>query len=353
MVHVGTAIPDLPYPLKRITNFGWYGVQLFFIVSAFTLLLSWNRSSSSGAAKIGRFFVRRFLRIAPMYYFGIAIYFFLRPPSVQFDLQALFANLVFVNSWSPVWLPTVPGVWQVMPGGWSISVEFCFYVMFPLAAVCVIDIRSSLVFLLAALALMVATYSMGVAPLTSQYGKEPTEQFLFFWLPNQVVIFAMGFLLYYFLRSRSRVMTQWRSGLARRARSVFVIGVALVLILSQFRIHKYFSTEFPFVPTHVAVSAVFLVCLAALLDTTARLALVNNAFTQRLGEASFSAYVLHWGIVDGIKLFSSTLGLDASGWSAILAFVVVLPIAVVSTYTISRLTYRLIEKPFIEIGHRW
>jgi peptidoglycan/LPS O-acetylase OafA/YrhL len=37
-VHSLGLVPDLPWPAVRVISFGWYGVQLFFIASAFTLL---------------------------------------------------------------------------------------------------------------------------------------------------------------------------------------------------------------------------------------------------------------------------------------------------------------------------
>ena len=34
--HVTDAVPELPYPVHKITVFGWYGVQLFFLASCVT-----------------------------------------------------------------------------------------------------------------------------------------------------------------------------------------------------------------------------------------------------------------------------------------------------------------------------
>jgi peptidoglycan/LPS O-acetylase OafA/YrhL len=54
--HVGGLFPELPWPLKKITNFGWYGVQLFFVASAFTLMLSWERMQQGFIVKTANFF---------------------------------------------------------------------------------------------------------------------------------------------------------------------------------------------------------------------------------------------------------------------------------------------------------
>ena len=72
--HVGDRFPELPYPIKKLTNFGWHGVQLFFLASAVTLLMSWHRQNTPNLASVRSCFIRRFLRIAPMYYAGALIY---------------------------------------------------------------------------------------------------------------------------------------------------------------------------------------------------------------------------------------------------------------------------------------
>jgi len=118
--HVGGMFPEMPYPAKKLTNFGWHGVQMFFLASAVTLLMSWNRQSRRGLGAVRSFFVRRFLRIAPMYYMGALIYYVAEPPASDFDIAQMLRSFSFVNAWHPDWIPTTSG-WMVVPGGWSIG----------------------------------------------------------------------------------------------------------------------------------------------------------------------------------------------------------------------------------------
>jgi peptidoglycan/LPS O-acetylase OafA/YrhL len=118
IAHTGGMFKLMPWPLKKMTNMGWFGVQLFFLASGFTLLLSWHRQIANWREKVIKFFIRRFFRIAPMYYFGALLYFLIRPPE-KFDLGQLAINLAFLNSWSPIHMSTVNEGWQVVPGGWS------------------------------------------------------------------------------------------------------------------------------------------------------------------------------------------------------------------------------------------
>jgi len=56
-------------------KFGAKGVQLFFLASAFTLFLSYNnRNRQENKNSLRDFYIRRFFRIAPMYYIGIIFF---------------------------------------------------------------------------------------------------------------------------------------------------------------------------------------------------------------------------------------------------------------------------------------
>ncbi len=61
---------------NKIVSHGARGVQLFFIVSAFTLFLSFNYRKVKETKVNIKFFIRRLFRIAPMYYLGIIYFLF-------------------------------------------------------------------------------------------------------------------------------------------------------------------------------------------------------------------------------------------------------------------------------------
>lgn len=55
---------------RTLLNQGARGVQLFFVASALTLSISWT-SKNDGPL---RFYIRRFFRIAPMFWLGIVVF---------------------------------------------------------------------------------------------------------------------------------------------------------------------------------------------------------------------------------------------------------------------------------------
>src|SRR5579871_675598 len=120
-VHSGQQFP-LSEPARTISAMGQLGVQLFFVASALTLCLSWT-SREDETERVPKFLIRRYFRIAPMYYAGTLVYFLnnvVRSHStVHAALQDytplnVLANVFFVHGLVPSANNTI------VPGGWSI-----------------------------------------------------------------------------------------------------------------------------------------------------------------------------------------------------------------------------------------
>ena len=146
-VHVASRIPNLPG--KNVFLAGAYGVQLFFLLSALTLLASIARRSVLNNVKTGAiatnhpqigsampimdslavrdFYIRRFFRIAPMFWFGVVVYLcwkglgprYWAPEGVSVWL--ILSTIFFLHGW------TLTSINSVVPGVWSIAVEMTFY----------------------------------------------------------------------------------------------------------------------------------------------------------------------------------------------------------------------------------
>lgn len=75
LTHSTQKLTNLPQWLDNIGIQGARGVQLFFIVSAFTLFYSLSRKHPTHSIDVKDFFIRRFFRIAPAFYFAFLITF--------------------------------------------------------------------------------------------------------------------------------------------------------------------------------------------------------------------------------------------------------------------------------------
>ena len=72
----GTGVLGLPKAIASLAFLGSKGVQLFFLMSAFTIYLSFVRHKESEKLSVSNFYIRRFFRIAPIFISPLPIIFF-------------------------------------------------------------------------------------------------------------------------------------------------------------------------------------------------------------------------------------------------------------------------------------
>ncbi|KXB32719.1 hypothetical protein AT959_00520 [Dechloromonas denitrificans] len=347
-VHSVGYVSELVWPVKRLLSLGFYGVQLFFIASAVTLLMSWHRSTGPFGERCAKFLIRRFFRIAPFYYSAILIYWFAYNVAPgEFSFELLFASLFFYNAWSPYWIPTVPG-WTPVPGGWSIGVEFCFYFIFPLLALLVTNLRRSLVFFGISLLVLIACSHYGQV-LYPEIAQEARANFLYFWPPNHLIIFSLGFLLYHLIKHpgiSQRIVDSQITGNQASAAMLLTF-----LVISFYGVRKFFDVTSGLPPTHLLLSMCFVPWALVLILKPTGYA-INSAITG-LGKVSFSAYILHFAVLGYSNTFLHSIWPFAKEGVASIAYEIsFLLITVVVTRLLAEFTYRLIEQPFVHFGKR-
>ncbi|HEY4245803.1 MAG TPA: acyltransferase [Lacunisphaera sp.] len=145
--HVIPQTPDL-YVSHGIPHFvaafivnavssGRFGVMLFFLLSSYLITaLLLREHAVRGRLDLRSFYIRRALRIWPLYFFFIALCFWVMPavtlgwPQISNVHKVSFA--LFVANWSIVFFgpPHTPAI--VL---WSVSVEEQFYIFWPLVLV--------------------------------------------------------------------------------------------------------------------------------------------------------------------------------------------------------------------------
>jgi peptidoglycan/LPS O-acetylase OafA/YrhL len=136
-------------------------------------------------------------------------------------------------------------------------------------------------------------------------------------------------------------------------RLVLLLVVAGIISLTQIGASKVLSDQFPWLPTHVLISILFACAVGSILMSAKPSPIYVNRFMCKLGEVSFSAYLVHWAVLDAFRRWGGQIfDLDASGFSALVWFAIIFPLVVLITFGISSITYKNIERPFIDIGKR-
>jgi len=136
-------------------HLGFFGVDLFFVISGFLItegLLAEGETRSPKAA-LRRFYLKRFLRIFPIYYLVLIL-------SIIF-YRPFFEIAIWSFTYTINYYPAITGNWVLPPYGhlWSLAVEEQFYFFWPclvlflprkffFPALCIIFVSSLIYFLL-------------------------------------------------------------------------------------------------------------------------------------------------------------------------------------------------------------
>ena len=300
------------------------GVQLFYLVSAYTLFWIYRNRYASEKNGVRNFYIRRFFRIAPLFYSVLVIwtigYAYFRP---EFALSPvhLVTVALFVNGVFPEYFNSIVGV------EWSIAIEMTFYLIAPLLFRYITTGQRALVFLI--LSLFIAEYATKwLAANSDLYASYPP--YIMFWFPAQLPVFAGGILAFFV--SQSKISRQ--------------SAVLLLMASCAWTYMVYRGGDVRYLPHNDLMVLGFAGVLISLASFPAR-PFVNRV-TVSLGRISFSVYLIHLFVMHRWnELVVVPLGLSPWVGAGVLFFgtiIVALPVCM--------MTYRFIELPGIAIGRR-
>ena len=358
-VHHEQQFPQAPKLLHLVASYCQMGVQLFFVASAFTLCTSYTLRSAE-LNPLSSFFIRRYFRIAPLYYIGLVFYalcdqlfrYFGTPvgESLYTPLNVV-ANLLFVHGF-------VPTAYNgVVPGGWSIGTEMTFYLMFPLLFG-LLGRNYSRAGMWPLYCLIAGSLAVNVLFqwfLFHAYGKVPqNNDIIYCSIINQLPVFLIGMTVFFARHGRGEAgrMTGRldQSSHGRRHMLINAIGFLTFTLLAMacLRSNRIFGDEHGiatiFLPTVSAVSFVFLFNIC-------RTYVSGAGLLEKIGQVSFSMYIFHFAFA--WWLTKSLLDVTSSLIPASVMYVATLAITLTCTFAVAMLSKVVIEDRFIEFGRRW
>lgn len=320
-------VPDL---LKAIVGFGGSGVTLFFIISGFSMCLSWKRHATSDSPALS-FYANRLARIAPLFYFWLVLAILrdtvFKGPEGQHSGLEIGANVLFLFNLIEHFQTGI--VWA----SWTIGVEMLFYAVFPFIKRAGFDnlVKTSWLVVLS-LAVVVIVRGFTAGPIQPDL---PLPLFLFdgmgffFVLP----VFLLGVVTYYvhdLLNSEST--SRLRLWLGRLLLPAAVVAVSILASYNPAGLIWYYAS---------AVSYAML--LLGLSAWSAKI--MVNPLTSYLGKISYSLYLNHPTLV--YILIPVYLAIYNLNLGATLAFLTSVTLTVSILVPISHLTFRFIETPVV------
>ncbi len=302
---------------KLLAPYGSLGVQLFFIISGFTMLLTFG--DNFNLRIVGAFYIRRIARIVPLFWLAILAYLLIDGLGARFwapngiHWSEIISTFVFLFGFMP------HAINAIVPGGWSIAIEMQFYCIFPLFAYLFIRrgfntaIPYLMIVLIHGLGLVASRwyFADAIRPLFEPNEYSLIASFLYFWLPNQLLCFGFGFLLY-----------------EQIEKNTFNVTGTILLVASSLVTSLGLSIFFLFLLSYFVLSNKISI----------------NIFRQ-IGLVSYAMYLMQFAVIQLVSL----LWIKSTGHlpSFELGFIAVVLISyLVSRYIIAP----AIEKPAIHFG---
>jgi len=330
-----------------ITNYGSYGVELFFILSGF-LITGILYDSREGPNFFRNFYIRRALRIFPLYYGVLALVFFVAPlvawlrgPTLDFlvDRQA-WAWLYGVNVYI-----ALSGEWSFsyLEHFWSLCVEEHFYFFWPL-----------IVYLLAKQPRTLIAVSLGLslAAMLARLGGSLAG--LSWWTTYVLTPFRLdGLALGAFLAMIIRQPT----GLERLVRTApYVATAAFALLVLTFIWTRLVSADqgLTFIlPVRASIITVLLACLLVWAIVASKRSLVSRFFCSRtlmfLGTYSYGLYVYHHFLSYYFVTHRTEFVLGEWLGSHSVAVAIQAAAGMLVSLLIAYLSYEFVEKRFLDL----
>lgn len=295
---------------------GVFSVEGFFIISGFCFFERYRRTRFDGHT-LWQFHVRRFARIAPLFYLAIAGTHLLAEP---IDPSA--GGLRLLENLTLTFGLIHPNHAMVL-GGWSIGIEYVFYLAFPLLAR-LTQRRGAIYLVFAVLVACALPYNFHLVAASGDSAFNSYVQ-----IPNHAFLFLAGGVAAD-LRERLRV----RLPLPLALGTIALLWFAALHRQPEIVDHLEIMVGWPRA-TYVAL------CFA----TVALCGLAGGrviAPLRKLGELSYSVYLMHplaWAVVAGLLSALSPLAQLLGGLAATLA--------------IATCTQRWIERPAIALARRY
>jgi peptidoglycan/LPS O-acetylase OafA/YrhL len=309
--------------VQSFLTFGNKGIQLFFVISAFTLFLSYNNQKTNDIHSVRNFYLRRLFRIAPMYYLAFAYYFWQKIILCgnYYSPASLLASLTFLNGVSPYWMN------GIIPGTPTIVVEMAFYTILPFLALKIKNLNQAFYFTITAyLVAVTLRFFLGInSPIENI---RLWEGFLYLNFINQLPAFGLGIIAYFIVIRKDRNFAP-------------VNYLILAFLLIGCRIWDFL------IPNSYCYSIGFMM-LIYVLSIKEFKCIVNRA-TTFIGKISYSIFYIHfavqfWMIKSGVfNLLPSNMYI-----SLIIKFCIILAF----TIPISWFTWRYIEEPLRNLGKK-
>lgn len=329
--------------LHRLASIGWAGVDVFFVISGF-LITGILLDSRARPKRWRHFFIRRSLRIFPLYYLvmaavtavGIgatALGLNIDHPAVQ-TVDRAWVNFLYLTNFWVAWAgkDSVP-----MDIAWSLAIEEQFYLVFPFV-VWHLSRRN----LLRALVLSVLLAPV-IRTLTWWYsGGDPQGPYVLPWCRMDSL--TMGGLLVFVLRDGSDSLKRALS------QAAIPLSVGALALLISFKRGTLPLDSIGYSLTAAATGAWLVRVLSG--DAPILSRVLRNPALMHIGKVSYGLYLLH--VLVRFAFMSSPVGSYFTDYRADLGLGLLrVTLLVGLSLLAATASWTYFERPVLKLKNRW
>ena len=296
------------------------GVILFFVLSGFliTRILLREKNNGPTGRLIRQFFIRRILRIFPLYYAVLLVIWLLDLPDIRSDLPWFVSYLPNIFYYK---LQAWKGLYSHF---WTLGVEEQFYLIWPFLILYVPRKRLRKA--------MIAAILIGI--LTRFVSYQAGNPMGYLLMPGNLDAFGLGGLLAYQRTFRDR----WLNVSPRSRQGLWIAHWGFLCVLFLFRESIWYNVFFRYV---FAVISLYLILGGSRGWRGWGKMILENPLLVHLGKISYGLYIFHnfipWTVRKIAAYFSFSVPSDFSPVNLLLCFILLLLSA--------NLSWLLFERP--------
>jgi peptidoglycan/LPS O-acetylase OafA/YrhL len=323
--------------------FGWLGVDLFFVLSGF-LITDILLKTLGQANYLRNFYLRRVLRIFPLYYLTLILFLFVIPSFTSDKIEWTYYqdNQVYFWTYLQNWLFIFrsSGNAEIMNHYWSLAVEEQFYIFWPLVVLLLKKPRYLLIFIsLLLVSLILFRFVLWISEI---------ENIAYYSLYTFTRIdgICIGCIVALLVHMNFNFIRKYTTGI--------VLSFALINFGFYF-FNRLFDFSFPYLAL-VGYSTFGMMFGLLVYEAVSReTRLINFVFDIQLlkffGRISYGLYIFHWPVY--LLANAYLLAFFKEHMRPLMAQVSVSLLAVAIAVAISWLSFRYFESYFLKLKQRY
>jgi peptidoglycan/LPS O-acetylase OafA/YrhL len=333
-----------------LLDFGWVGVQLFFVLSSFLItgILAREREVSTGNY-LKTFYGRRCLRIFPLYYTFFAIILLIDA------ISGLPPNVMAIWWWGVthtynLGLAVNTGLSNFfLTHIWSLNVEEQYYLLWPVL-IYFLPARWLPRLLWACLLLAPALRAATHIVATQVWDVTDPAVSVYVMPLSYLDAFAAGGLvaLGHFRCCRRKLLAYTAIAIAAGLINAYMLASSPVVLRADLGYPIYMSAGFQYIWGYTILSLLFAALIGSVVTHRGDYRWLEFGALEYLGKISFGLYLLHRPVVALALWLVGASGLDLKPYDLSFA-----ALCVALTIGIAALSYRYLEYPITRRKHRW